>query len=192
MPNIESVAQLTFSDLLAKPGVVLALPKFKAHAGVPTNTGLIAGVCMPDGDGPGMPKIVMIDFHRGNKSWCLVIEHSIQKRNEYRAGILPEIVQYFEAEVGVELPAIKVIDYGTGIYPASCRFQSENPWAFRDGSTYKVTDKHGHERTLIANVKNGRTLITYLDESHPIAGPFDPAVVFGFPEWETLTQVAAK
>lgn len=192
MPNIESVAKLTFSDLLAKPGVVLALHEFKASRGVPTENGLVAGVCVPDGDGPGMLRVVMIDYHRGNGTWCLVIEHSIQKRNEYRAGTLPEVVQYFEAEIGVGLPAIKVIDYGTGIYPASCRFQSENPWAFRDGSTYKVTDKRGHERTLIADVKNGRTLITYLDESSPLAGPFEPAVVFGFSEWETLTQVAAK
>lgn len=60
-----------------------------------------------------------------------------------------------------------------------------NPWRFEDGRFYTVTDLNKGRRTFVADVRNGRVLISFIrDEA--IDGPFEPSVVLSAEDWKSL------
>lgn len=169
---------------------VSAVELIELHQGKPVvGTGVIAYLRQSDGDGPGLVRELELSYHLGRKSWMVCIGHSIQKADEQLYGTLRESVALFEKLTECELPDIKVIDLGIGIYSAKTQYQADNPYALRDGMFYAVRNKIGVRKTFVADVENGRTRISFVGANGHPSETFDPAVVLSAEEWRSLTQI---
>lgn len=186
--DVKVVQKISFSTLAEHPRTVLAVPECEIFQGRPVSGSILAGVCLPEGDGPGFPQYLTVEFHFGRKAWHLKIEHSIQKATEWLIGRLPKVIQQFEEKTGVSLPVIKIIDVAVGVYSAQSRHKSENPWALQDGKRYRVTDLRRGTRTFIVEVRNDRTLIRFCtNEEGCLTESFEPMVVLSAAEWKSLS-----
>lgn len=185
---------ITFSDLSVQPGVVLSAQEVEVFQGKPSKD-ILVGVCLPDADGPALHRYVTIEFHCGRMAWHLKTEHSIQRATNWEIGILPDLIRKFESLVDVTLPEIKIFEIGLGIYSARSRYASENPWQMQNGMFYTVRDPQRGLRTIVADVRNGRTLIAFVpNDDKPICGmeTYDPSVVLTEHEWRSLTPSAKQ
>jgi len=187
--KIEPISKILLSDLTASPGNVLVVPEVEVFRDNPAND-VLAGICLPNADSWGMPRYVTIEFHHGRKAWHLKTEYTIQRATQWEIGILPDVIRMFEGVVGVQLPKIKVIDIGVGICSANDKYASENPWRFEDGMFYTVQDPRRGKRTFAADVRNGRTLISFVTEGG-VSETFEPSVVLTEHDWRTLTPADA-
>ena len=182
--------KITFSSLMANRGVVHVRAEVELYRDVPqSGDSILAGACLPDGDGPNLPQVVTIEYHHGRKCWHVKVEHSIQRRNDLLPGNLPDIIRKFEELTGAALPVVKIRHLGVGIYPAHTFRVGENPWAFVDGQFYSVQDKSGRKQTFVADVRNGRTLISFIRDGQAWE-PYEPGHVLSAEEWRTLAPVA--
>jgi hypothetical protein len=182
--------KITCSNLMAHQGIVLVRSGVELCRDKPqSGDDVLAGVCVPDGDGPKLPRLATIEYHHGRKCWHIKVEHSRQQRNEFLPGNLPDLVRKFEEMFNVTLPAIQVRHLGVGIYPAHSDKVEENPWAFVDGQFYRVRDKARGERTFVADVRDGRTLISFFRDGE-VWEPYDPRHVLSADDWRTLTPLA--
>lgn len=182
--------KITFSNLMAHRGVVQVRSEVELCRDVPqSGDSILAGVCFPDGDGPNLPRVMTIEYHHGRKCWHVKVEHSRQQRNELLPGNLPDLIRKFEELASVALPVVKVRHLGVGIYPAHTLQADENPWAFVDGQFYSVQDKSGRRQTFVADVRNGRTLISFVRDGQ-VWEPYEPAHVLSAEEWRSLTPIA--
>jgi len=189
--EIISKGRITFSDLSANRGVVLVQSELELHRDKPEpGHDILAGIWLPDGDGPGLTQVVSIDYHFGNKCWYLKVEHSRNQRNELVPGTLPELISKFEGRFSVKLPVIKVRHLGVGIYPAHTSKVEENPWAFVDGQFYTVQSKDRGRRTVVADVRNGRALISFV-RGDEVSETFEPAIVLSADDWRSLTPITS-
>lgn len=183
--------KITFTSLMALRGVVHVRADIELYRDVPqSGDHIMAGVCLPDGDGPNLPRVLTIEFHFGRKCWHIKVEHSIQHRNELLPGTLPELIRQFETLVGLQLPLVKIRHLGQGIYPAHTLQPAENPWAFADGKFYSVQDKFGRKQTFVADVRDGHTLISFIRDGQAWE-PHEPRHVLSADEWRSLTLLPA-
>ena len=183
--------KITFVNLIAQRGLVHVRSEIELYRDLPqSGDHILAGVCLPDGDGPSLPRVLTIEFHFGRKCWHLKVEHSIQQRNELLPGNLPDLIRRFEMLVGVALPVVKIRHLGVGIYPAHTFQHEENPWAFIDGRFYTVQDKAGRQQTFVADVRDGRTLISFIRDGTAWE-PHEPQHVLSADDWRTLTLLPA-
>ena len=182
--NIQVVNSLTFSDLHTTDQV-LVRASVQCYCGKP-NAGLLVGVRLPEEAHPHLMRYVMIQYHYGRKSWNLMIEHSIQKANEFYPDTLPNVVRHFEQLTGVTLPLIKVIDVGIGIYSAQSRYESDNPFRLEDGKFYTVADRLRGRRAFVADVRHGVTRICFVESDGGLSETFEPAVVLSESDWLSL------
>lgn len=190
--DIKIQEHITFSDLTANPGTLLVVPEVEIHQGRPDRS-ILAGICQPDADGPGLARYAMIDFHGGWKSWCLAVEYAIQRATSYQPDTLPKLVTQLETLLGATVPPIKVIEPGIGIYSAQTRYPSDNPWQLKDGGFYTVIDPKRGRHTIIADVRNGVTRISFASaDLRTVSETFDPAVVLSAAEWKSLTPLPEK
>ncbi|MFM0140690.1 hypothetical protein [Caballeronia grimmiae] len=123
---------------------------------------VLAGVCLPNGDGPILPGVVTIEYRYRCDCWHLQVEHSINQRNELIHGLLPELIPQFEEMLNVKLPVVKTCHLGVGIYPAHSGEVEENPCALVDGQHYRVQDKKYGWRNFVAEIQNGRALTSFI------------------------------
>lgn len=182
---------ITQSDLTANPGEVLVLDTVEIFSGKPDES-VLAGIWLPDGDGPGLPQVVMVLYHFGYKSWTFVVEHSKQIATKYEPLTLQDAVATFEKRTGCTLPAIRVIEYGVGVYSAQSRYVTDNPFALVDGGFYQVRDPKRGSRQFVADVRNGHTRITFCLNAKGETIPdetYDPAVVLSLADWRSLTRL---
>lgn len=187
---LKVLPSFSFSDMMANPSVILAVPEVEVFRGRATPD-ILAGVCLPDGDEEGLARLITIEFHNGRASWGLKIEHSIQKANEWTMGNLPHLCKQFEALCGVSLPTVKVIELGVGVYAAQAKYAADNPWAMANGGFYAVTDPKRGRRMFVADVCNGRTLISFVDDQlQTVTEAFEPAVVLSMADWKSLAPLA--
>ena len=187
--EIRVLPSFTFSDLTANPGIILVTPEVEVFRGR-TDPGILAGVCLPDGDGKGLARVMTIAFHYGRAAWHLMTEHSIQKATEWTPGNLPDLIKQFETLCGVSLPMVKVIEVGVGVYPAQAKYVADNPWAMVDGGFYSVTDPKRGRRTFVADVRNGRALISFLDDSlQTVTETFEPSIALSMADWKSLAPL---
>lgn len=191
--QIKTSEKILFSDLAAQPGTIFVVPTVEVFQGKPAHD-VLAGICLHDADGPGHPRYLTIEFHRGRHAWHLKTEYSIQRATQWEADILPNLIQRFESLVrfagesawNIKLPTIKVVDFGVGIYAAQGGLECDNPWRIEDGKFYTVRDPKRGERTFAADVRNGRTLIGFVTEDAAME-MFDPLVVLSAHEWRSLS-----
>ncbi|KVP96962.1 hypothetical protein WJ97_14170 [Burkholderia ubonensis] len=189
---MQTCSNITDSDLSANPNQVLVLDTVEIHNRRP-NQSVLAGILIVDGDGPGLPRLVKVAFHFGWKSWVCSEEYSIQRATRYVRASLPDAIAAFEAAVGIELPDTRVIELGVGVYGSKTRLAAENPFALEHDSRYQVQCKSSGVRRFVVDVRNGRTLIRFLD-SQSNAEPdetYEPAVVLSAEDWRSLTRLAS-
>ncbi|KVP17323.1 hypothetical protein [Burkholderia ubonensis] len=185
-------SNITDSNLSANPNQVLVLDTLEIHNNRPHRS-VLAGMHLADRDGPGLPRLVKVEYHFGWRSWVFSEEYSIQRATQYVRATMPNAIAAFEAAVGVELPDTRVIELGVGVYGSKSRLASENPFALENGSRYQVTCKTSGVRRFVVDVRNGRTLIRFLD-SQGDAEPYEtyaPAVVLSAEDWRSLTRLAS-
>lgn len=183
--------RVTDSELGSHPAQVLMLDTLEIQRDGPVQK-ILAGVSLPDGDGPGLARLVKVEYHYGWKSWVLSIEHSAQIATRYERKPLPDAIAAFEAIVGVEIPDLRVIEYGVGVYGAQTRYAARNPFALVNGLRYQVQSKARGIRQFEVEVRDGRTFIAFLDA---VGGPvhdetFEPAVVLSMDDWRSLIELA--
>lgn len=187
--EIRTQPTIRFTDLTGTPGIIFVTDGIDICRDMPApEHHILAGVCLPHGDGPSLPQVVRIAFHYGRKHWHLMVEHSLQQRNELVAGTLPELIKQFEARFNITLPVIKVRNFGVGIYPAHTGVVAENPWRFFDGQFYSASDSYG-PRTFVAVVRNGRTTIRFVRKNDELSEHFDPIQALSADNWRTLSLV---
>lgn len=185
--KIETIGKILLADLTASPGNVLVVPEVEVLHGRPSND-VLAGICLPDADGLGNPRYVSIEFHHGRKAWHLKTEYALQQAIRWDVGNLPDLMRKFESLVGVQLPMIKIIEIGVGVYAANSKYEADNPWRLQDGRFYTVHDPKQGQRTFVADVRNGRALISFVTEGE-VSAIFDPSVVLSQHDWRTLSPV---
>jgi hypothetical protein len=174
---------------MANRGVVQVRSEIELCRDVPQpGDSILAGVCLPDGDGPNLPQVVTIEYHHGRKCWHVKVEHSRQERNGLLPGNLPDLVRKFEELAGVTLPVVKIRHLGVGIYPAHTLQHEQNPWAFVDGKFYSVQDKTGRKQTFVADVRDGRTHISFIRDGQAWE-PYEPRYVLSAEEWRSLAPL---
>lgn len=132
---------------------------------------------------------VSVVYHMGLDSWCLCTDfYTKQKAIDYRRMSLPAAIAEFEVLVGVQLPNIKVIEAGVGIYSATSTNPSDNPFALVAGKTYSVCDKGSKRLVFKAALKHDRIII--LIEVDGSALDYDPAFLLTLSQWQSLREEA--
>lgn len=132
--------------------------------------------------------ILTIGFHGGRGAWHLITEYkTAQKATDMQIGTLAEVCKRFAQAAGIsKLPSIKVIEPGVGIYDATNKYTTENPWAMKDGETYEFTRRDGRNEQWIASVRNGVTKVTRANSDELSFENFDPALLFNADEWKSM------
>lgn len=178
-------------DIYDAKDIVYVVPSvvISPHNGATPN--VIAGACIDSQIDPNGVCISII-FHQGRKSWCISREYkSIQKATSYDIDYLPNVIEKFEALVGMKLPEIQVIEHGVGVYPAASRYVDSmpNPWKLVESEQYQV-ELRGEIRQFIVKMSTGSiSRIAFISESNPgLHETFDPMHVFTQSAWESLVK----
>jgi len=172
-------AFITESDLRVRPNQVMASNSIEIFNDKPT-VGLLAGVYLPDGDGPNKGMLIKAEFHFGLNSWVLSMEHITQKANTYRKGKIQETIVWFEEFTGRPLQEILVIDLGVGVYSAKTQKLRHNPFELVHGEWYRITsrlDGIRKYRDFLVDVQNGKTLITFKGKKSETPQSYAPDTV---------------
>lgn len=182
--------RITDSTLLAECPAVLVLPALEIAHQRPVRQ-VLAGNYMRDGDGPGLARVLKVEFHFGRGSWCFSIEHSAQIATEYQFGTLRDSIIRFEKVTCVELPDVPVFEFGIGVYGAKSRSRMDNPFALIDGRRYEVCSRARGVRRFVANIRNGRTILSFITsegafDSH---NTYEPHIVLGIEDWKSLKVI---
>lgn len=173
--------RVTGSDLISERGVVFVVGELEIVRGVPTRS-RIAGAALPSA-------VVSVDFHHGWGSWVLQTD-PYESRTHFVRHRLAEAIEAFEAMVGVELPSIRIVEYGVGVYAARSKGAGENPWALKDGETVEVTHTvYGPRRYKV--IKKHVTCVVPYDRAGFLMSDveFAPETVWTIEEWKSLRRV---
>jgi hypothetical protein len=183
---------ITEAELAANRGKVLVLSSLEIYHQRPTKS-IFAGYWMTDGDGPGLDRIISVQYHYGRMCWHLVVEHSAQIATNFRSGTLAQVIELFEDAMAVDLPDVRVVDYGNGVYGAKTNRSLDDPFALVDGGKYEVTSRAQGTRELVASVRNGRLLVSFLRRQGAVdeGELYEPHLVLGAEDWKSLKRVPA-
>ncbi|MNG45877.1 hypothetical protein D3C79_37180 [compost metagenome] len=140
--------------------------------------------------GEGQEKAqISVVYHMGFESWCLCTDfYTKQKAIHYNRLSLPAAIAEFEVLVGVQLPNIKVIEAGIGIYSATNTNPSNNPFALVAGKTYSVCDKGSKRLVFKAAIKHNRIVLLIEDDGAVL--DYDPAFLLTLSQWQSLREEA--
>ncbi|WP_155629654.1 hypothetical protein [Burkholderia territorii] len=189
-PQIKTCERITDSTLLVQCPAILVLPMLEIVHQRPVSP-VFAGYYMRNGDGPGLARVFKVEFHFGRASWCFSVEHSAQIATQYQFGTLRDSITCFEKATYVELPDVPVFDYGIGVYGAKSLSTADNPFALVDGGRYEVHSRARGVRRFVANIRNGRTLLSFITSEGALESrdTYEPHIVLGIEDWKSLTAV---
>lgn len=185
-PEIRLVDRFTESDLLNERGVLFVVPLVELDGGGPSNTPFLAGVCYPGGRGDKL-EMQSIFWHHGRARWALS-DGSLPLSQSLQFGCLPDLVRDFEAAHQVELPQIKIIEAGVGIYAAKTRHlnSADNPYRLLPGR-YQTVGKLGKRREF--DVRDTGFIQFIGDDDHPEHNLYEARLVLTLADWKSLRQV---
>jgi hypothetical protein len=187
--TVAEVDKITFGDLHANIGTALVLRKLEiSFDGRPEQT-ILAGVGQKNQDSSCWTQI---RYHYGRGTWQLLHEKASEFSSPatmVREGLLPDLIDAFEKRLGVTLPETHVIHLGVGLYSSKDRNLTENPFAMKNGETYRVVNKRGVARNFKAQVINNSIQIAVVSAHDELLEFFEPRYILSREEWLSLKHV---